>query len=58
MQQEPNQLGGCRREVDDCCRLLTTELSPQDRIAVLRRIQVAREQLRELEDELLLSVME
>jgi hypothetical protein len=58
MQHDPNQLAGCKREVEDCCRLLDSDLSVNDRVAVLRRLQHAQQLLRELEDEMLLLIME
>jgi hypothetical protein len=58
MTEVSSQLAGCQREIDDCRRLLTTPLDVNDRRATLRRLEEARRLVRELEDELLLSLME
>lgn len=58
MQEKQNQLAACKREIDDCQYLLKTSLQPNDRVALLRRLEQAELQLREIEDEILLSLME
>jgi hypothetical protein len=58
MLPETNQIAGCQRDVEDCLRLLKMELTPEDRIAVQRRLDDARRTLREIEDGTLLSIME
>ena len=52
------QLAGCQREVDDCQRLLASQLNTNDRRATLRRLEEARRLVRELEEELLLTLLE
>jgi hypothetical protein len=59
MPSATNRLSGCEREVEDCFRLLKTELNPEDRLAIQRRLAHAQKILREIEDEiLLLSLIE
>ena len=58
MRPDANQLAGCKREVEDCRRLLESNLTPVDRAATLRRLKEAENQLRELEDEALISLIE
>jgi hypothetical protein len=58
MMETTRQLAGCQREVEDCHRLLAGRLSANDRRATLRRLEEARRLVRELQDELLLSLME
>ena len=58
MREKQNQIAVCKREIDDCQCLLKTSLQPNDRIALLRRLEQAEQQLREIEDEILLSLME
>ena len=59
MPSETNRLAGCECEVEDCLRLLKTELKPEDRLAIQRCLEHAQKMLREIEDEmLLLSLIE
>jgi hypothetical protein len=55
---ESDQLAGCRHEVEDCLRILQMGLTVGDRIAVMRRLEHAQMMLRQIEDEMLLSLLD
>lgn len=58
MSLDQDLLAGCRREVQDCLLLLKTDLTAEDRMAVVRRLKDAERALRDIEDEILFLLME